>query len=37
MVMLWASGPLLGTIANIDDVIRAIMKVYENKNMLNSI
>ena len=37
MVMLWASGPLLGTLADMDDVINAIMKVYENKDKLNSI
>ncbi len=37
MVMLWASGPLLGTQADMDDVINAIMKVYENRDKLNLI
>jgi dTDP-4-amino-4,6-dideoxygalactose transaminase len=37
MVMLWASGPLLGTLADMDDVINAIMKVYDNRDKLNSI
>ncbi len=37
MVMLWASGPLLGTLADMDDVINAVLKVYENRDKLNSI
>jgi len=37
MVMLWASGPLLGTIADMDDLINVIMKVYDNRDKLNSI
>jgi perosamine synthetase len=37
MVMLWASGPLLGTLADMDDLINAIMKVYDNRDKLNSI
>ncbi|MCX6222674.1 MAG: DegT/DnrJ/EryC1/StrS family aminotransferase [Bacteroidia bacterium] len=37
MVMLWASGPLLGTQADMDDIISAIMKVYDNRDKLNSI
>jgi perosamine synthetase len=37
MVMLWASGPLLGSLADMDDVINAIMKVYNNRDKLNSI
>ncbi len=37
MVMLWASGPLLGTLADMDDLVNAIMKVWENKDKLNSI
>jgi dTDP-4-amino-4,6-dideoxygalactose transaminase len=37
MVMLWASGPLLGTQADMDDVINAIMKVWENKDKLAKI
>jgi perosamine synthetase len=37
MAMLWASGPLLGTLADMDDYINAVMKVYKNKDKLNSI
>jgi perosamine synthetase len=37
MAMLWASGPLLGTLADMDDVVNAIMKVYANRDKLNSI
>ena len=37
MAMLWASGPLLGTRADMDDMINAIMKVYDNRDKLNSI
>jgi hypothetical protein len=37
MVMLWASGPLTGTLADMDDVIKAIKKVYANRDKLNSI
>jgi perosamine synthetase len=37
MVMLNASGPLTGTLADMDDVINAIMKVYTNRDKLNSI
>ena len=37
MVMLWASGPLLGTRADMDDVADAIIKVYENRDKLGSI
>ncbi|WP_372934790.1 DegT/DnrJ/EryC1/StrS family aminotransferase [Mariniphaga sediminis] len=37
MVMLWASGPLLGTTADMDDVINALAKVYENRDQLKSI
>ncbi|HBL76742.1 MAG: glutamine--scyllo-inositol aminotransferase [Bacteroidetes bacterium GWF2_42_66] len=37
MVMLWASGPLLAAESDMDDVINAIMKVYENRDKLNSI
>ena len=35
--MLWASGPLLGSLADMDDLINAVMKVYENRDKLNSI
>ncbi|WP_298651281.1 DegT/DnrJ/EryC1/StrS family aminotransferase [uncultured Proteiniphilum sp.] len=37
MVMLWASGPLLATQKDMDDVINAIMKVYENRDKLHLI
>ena len=37
LVMIWASGPLLGTQADMDDIINAIMKVYDNRDKLNSI
>jgi hypothetical protein len=37
MAMIWASGPLLGTREDMDDVINGIMKVYENRDKLNSI
>jgi dTDP-4-amino-4,6-dideoxygalactose transaminase len=37
MVMLWASGPLTGTLADMDDLINAVLKVYENRDKLNSI
>jgi perosamine synthetase len=34
MVMMWASGPLLGTRADMDDIANAILKVYENRDKL---
>ena len=37
MAMLWASGPLLGTKSDMDDVANAIIKVYENRDELRSI
>ena len=37
IAMIWASGPLIGTRSDMDDVINAIMKVYENRDKLNSI
>ncbi|MDX9880490.1 MAG: DegT/DnrJ/EryC1/StrS family aminotransferase [Prolixibacteraceae bacterium] len=37
MLMLWASGPLLGSKEDMDDVINAMIKVYENRDKLNSI
>ena len=37
MVMLWASGPLLGTQADMDDIINAIMKVHDNRDKLSQI
>ena len=37
MAMLWASGPLLGTQEDMDEVADAILKVYENKDKLGAI
>jgi len=37
VVMIWASGPLLGTRQDMDDIVNAIMKVYENRDQLKSI
>lgn len=34
MVMLWASGPLLGTKEDMDDIVNAVMKVYDNRAQL---
>jgi dTDP-4-amino-4,6-dideoxygalactose transaminase len=34
MAMIWASGPLLGTREDMDDVADAILKVYENRHKL---
>jgi hypothetical protein len=30
-------GPLLGTLADMDDLVNAIMKVYVNRDKLNSV
>jgi dTDP-4-amino-4,6-dideoxygalactose transaminase len=37
MAMIWASGPLLGTKEDMDDIANAIIKVYENRDKLNLI
>ncbi|MHC4437812.1 MAG: DegT/DnrJ/EryC1/StrS family aminotransferase [Planctomycetota bacterium] len=37
MAMIWASGPLLGTKEDMDNVADAIIKVYENREKLSSI
>jgi len=37
MVMIWASGPLLATKDDMDDIANAIIKVYENKDKLSAI
>ena len=37
MAMIWASGPLLGTKEDMDNVADAIIKVYENRDKLSSI
>lgn len=34
MVMIWASGPLLGTQEDMDDILNALNKVYENRDQL---
>jgi len=37
MAMIWASGPLLGTTEDMDDIANAVIKVYENRDQLNRI
>jgi dTDP-4-amino-4,6-dideoxygalactose transaminase len=37
IAMIWASGPLLGSREDMDDVINAIMKLHENRDQLNQI
>jgi len=37
MAMIWASGPLLGTKDDMDDIANAIIKVYENRDKLQLI
>ena len=37
MLMIWASGPLLGSPADMDDIADAILKVYENRDKLIAI
>jgi dTDP-4-amino-4,6-dideoxygalactose transaminase len=37
MAMIWATGPLLGTKEDMDDVADAIQKVYENRDKLSAI
>ena len=37
MAMIWASGPLLGTQADMDDIADAILKVYENRDKLGAV
>ncbi len=37
LVMIWASGPLLGSTEDMDDIVNAIFKVHENRDRLNSI
>ncbi len=37
MAMIWASGPLIGTKEDMDDIVNAVHKVYENRDKLNSI
>ncbi|MGW8179892.1 MAG: DegT/DnrJ/EryC1/StrS family aminotransferase, partial [bacterium] len=37
MAMVWASGPLLGTKNDMDDIVNAIFKVHENKDQLSRV
>jgi dTDP-4-amino-4,6-dideoxygalactose transaminase len=37
MAMIWASGPLLATTSDMDDIADAIIKVYENRDKLRSV
>jgi perosamine synthetase len=37
MLMLWASGPLLGSREDMDDVVNALAKVYENRDQLSQV
>jgi perosamine synthetase len=37
VAMIWASGPLLGSKEDMDDVINGIMKVHENRDQLSKI
>jgi len=37
MVMIWATGPLLGSKEDMDDIANAIVKVYENRDKLSSV
>ncbi|MHC4681480.1 MAG: DegT/DnrJ/EryC1/StrS family aminotransferase [Planctomycetota bacterium] len=37
IAMIWASGPLLGSKRDMDDIINAIAKVYENRDKLSRV
>jgi dTDP-4-amino-4,6-dideoxygalactose transaminase len=37
LVMVWASGPLLGTKADMDDIVNAIFKVHEHREQLKKV
>jgi perosamine synthetase len=37
IAMIWASGPLLGSREDMDDIINAVMKVHENRDQLKLI
>jgi dTDP-4-amino-4,6-dideoxygalactose transaminase len=37
IMLIWASGPLLGTKEDMDDIVNAIHKIYENRDQLKSI
>jgi perosamine synthetase len=37
MLLIWASGPLLATKADMDDIADAILKLYENRDKLSAV
>ncbi len=37
MVMIWASGPLLGNESDMDDIVNAILKVHEHRDQLDRV
>jgi len=37
LVSIWGSGTMLGTKAEMDNIVNAIMKVYENRDQLKSV
>jgi len=37
MMMLWASGPLLGNRQDMEDIVNTLAKVYENRDQLNQL
>jgi dTDP-4-amino-4,6-dideoxygalactose transaminase len=37
VMVIWASGPLLGTKEDMDDIADALVKVYENRDRLSSV
>lgn len=37
MLMLWASGPLLGNRQDMEDIVNSLAKVYENRDQLNQL
>jgi perosamine synthetase len=37
LAIIWASGPLIGSREDMDDIINGIMKVHENRDQLNQI
>lgn len=37
IMLIWASGPMLGTKEDMDDIINAIHKIYDNRDQLKSI
>ena len=37
IAMIWASGPLLGSTGDMDDIINAILKIHENRDQLSKV